>query len=96
VGCQRDQGPKKPNFDLVLDKPLWIDTDQSSWDREILQLADVVAYSVAECLKRGRAPEERCYLWRYIRAHLAVQWSTGGIEGGGVAIYPRPSSYPEM
>src|SRR5690625_3210491 len=30
----------KPNFDLVIDKPLWLDTELSSWDRELLQLAD--------------------------------------------------------
>lgn len=88
--------PTKPNFNLVLDKPLWIDTHLSSWDREILQFADIVAYSVAECLKRGTSPSERCYLWRHIRPHLAVQWTSGTIEGGGVAIYPKPGHYPEM
>lgn len=88
--------PMQPNFNLVLDKPLWVDTDLSTWDREILQLADIAAYSSAECLKRGRAPAEACYLWDQIHACMAVQWSTGRKEGGGLAIYPKPDFYPDM
>lgn len=87
--------PVQPNFNLVLDKPLWVDTEFSSWDREIIQLADIVAYSVAECLKRGEAPKERCYMWDRIRPLMAVQWSTGGIESGGLSIYPKPAKYPK-
>jgi hypothetical protein len=86
--------PTHPNFDLVLDKPLWIDTALSSWDREILQLPDIVAYTVGELMKRGAAPLEHCYLWQRIRPNFAVQWSTGEIEAGGLAIYPKPAAYP--
>lgn len=85
----------KPNYNLVLDKPLWVDTELSSWDREILQLADVAAYSAAECLRRGEAPTEACYLWEQVRSHMAIQWSTGSIESGGLAIYPKPTAYPK-
>lgn len=88
--------PIQPNFNLVLDKPLWIDTDLSSWDREILQLSDIVAYSVAECVKRGEAPVEPCYVWSRIAHQMAVQWSTGLVEGGGFSIYPRPKKYPQV
>ncbi|HOS95357.1 MAG TPA: DUF3800 domain-containing protein [Armatimonadota bacterium] len=87
--------PTRPQFDLVLDKPLWVDTDLSTWDREILQLADIVAYSVTECLVTGRPPQARSHLWAQIRHQLAIQWSTGAIEGGGLAIFPRPRKYPE-
>lgn len=87
--------PMRPNYNLVLDKPLWVDTDLSTWDRELIQLSDIVAYSVAECLKRGKAPEEECYLWSAIRQNLAAQWSTGQIWGGGLAIYPKPTDLPE-
>lgn len=86
--------PVQPNFNLVLDKPLWIDTELSGWDREILQLSDVVAYSAAECLRRGEAPKEPCFLWDKIRPHFAVQWSTGSVESGGFAVYPKPARYP--
>lgn len=86
----------KPNFALVLDKPLWVDTDLSSWDREIIQLADIVAYTMAECLKRGAAPVELCYLWDQIKPCLAVNWKTGSVLGGGLAIHPKTSSQPTI
>ena len=86
--------PMQPNFNLVLDKPLWIDTELSTWDREIIQLADIVAYSVTECMKRGKAPAEACFLWKQIRSTLAVQWNTGDIYSGGLSIYPKPATYP--
>lgn len=88
--------PVQPNFNVVLDKPLWIDTDLSEWDREILQLPDIVPYSVGEVLKRGCAPVEPCYLWSRIKPHFAVQWSSGAIESGGLAIHPRPAAYPQL
>lgn len=37
--------PVTPDFNLVLDKPLWIDTELSVWDREILQLPDIEVIS---------------------------------------------------
>lgn len=86
--------PVQPQFSLVLDKPLWIDTELSVWDREILQLPDLVAYSVAELLKRGTAPAEACYLWDRIRPNFALKWASGEIESGGLAIYPKPVAYP--
>lgn len=86
--------PLQPNFDLVLDKPLWIDTNLSSWDREILQLADIVAYSVGVCVREGQPPEWPCYLWPRIESLMAVHWSTGRVEAGGFSIYPKPKNYP--
>lgn len=86
----------KPDFRLVLDKPLWVDTDLSSWDREIIQLADIAAYSTAECMKRGAPPQESCYLWKQVSACMAINWRSGGLESGGFAIYPKPKKYPQM
>ena len=86
----------KPNFDLVLDKPLWVDTDLSSWDREVIQLADIVAYTTAECLKRGEAPKELCYLWEQIKPCLAVNWRSGDVLGGGFAIHPKTAPKPKI
>src|SRR6266705_529787 len=37
--------PRQPNFDLVLDRPVWIDPNLHPLDREILQLPDVVCYA---------------------------------------------------
>lgn len=86
----------RTDVNVVLDKPLWIDTDLSAWDREILQLPDIVAYAVGELLKRGEAPTEPYFLWQRIKPHFAVQWATGEIESGGLAIYPKPKQYPAL
>jgi len=88
--------PMQPNFNLVLDKPLWIDTELSTWDREILQLADIVAYSAGRCLLKGQPPSDTSAMWETITRLMAVRWSSGRIEGGGFAIYPRPGpgGYP--
>src|SRR5207247_8897772 len=40
--------PRQPNFDLVLDRPVWIDPDLHPLDREILQLSDIVCYSTPD------------------------------------------------
>lgn len=88
--------PRKPNYDLVLDKPLWVDTDLSSWDREIIQLADIVAYTVDVCVARGVAPTESCYLWERLKPSFATQYRTGNILGGGIAIYPRTARSPKI
>jgi hypothetical protein len=86
--------PVQPRFDLVLDKPLWIDTDLSRWDREILQLADIVAYSTGRCVLQGSEPEESPYLWASVRGHMALGWSSGSVLGGGFAIHPKPENFP--
>ena len=86
----------KPDFKLVLDKPLWVDTDLSTWDREILQLADIAAYTATECMRRGSPPTAGCYLWEAIRPNFAMHWHTGNIKSGGFAIYPSKSTYPAL
>lgn len=83
------------NFDLVLDKPLWIDTDLSSWDREILQLADIVAYASNEWATRERPPGDPFFMWNSIRPHFAINWMTGSIESGGLSVFPKAESFPE-
>ena len=87
---------RKPNYDLVLDKPLWVDTELSSWDREIIQLADIVAYSVATCMQRGEAPDEACYLWSQIEKSMHVHWQTGKLLGGGLSIFPTTAKAPKV
>lgn len=88
--------PRTPNFKLVVDKPLWVDTELSSWDRELIQLADIVAYSTYECMLGGKSPDRPCYLWSNIRSSLALHWRTGRVASGGFAIYPRTDEYPEI
>lgn len=84
----------RPNFDLVIDKPLWVDTDLSSWDREIIQLADIVAYASYSCVETGAAPTHASHLWSHIRATMALHWRTGKVNSSGFAIYPKPDKYP--
>ena len=85
---------RAPNYDLVLDKPLWVDTDLSSWDREIIQLADIAAYTANEYVRRGEPPTEPCYLWKQIEPCLAVNSSTGNIAGWGISLYPKSAKLP--
>lgn len=80
----------QPNFNLVMDKPLWIDPKLSSWDREIIQLADIVAFSASKVMSTGAAPTDRQFLWAEIRACLSVNVSTGGRVYDGFGIYPSP------
>lgn len=87
--------PRKPNYDLVLDKPLWVDTELSTWDREIIQLADMVAYSVGTCMTRGETPAEPYYLWDQIRMCLAAHYTTGHVLGGGLSIFPKEAKAPK-
>ncbi|MCS5496348.1 DUF3800 domain-containing protein [Cnuibacter physcomitrellae] len=84
----------KPNYKLTIDKPLWIDTAQSSWDREIIQLPDIVAYSVNEAMKIGKEPEHLSFLWPQIKSSMAQHWTRGGVESSGLSIYPRTNAYP--
>jgi hypothetical protein len=86
---------RKPNYDVVLDKPLWVDTDLSSWDREIIQLADIVAYTVNVYVARGEPPHEPGYLWRPIEPCLGINFGTGRIAGGGISMYPRSAALPQ-
>lgn len=83
---------REPNYDLVLDKPLWVDTDLSHWDREILQLADVVAYTVGECLLRDEIPTEANYLWPHIERCMARHHLSGSLLGAGLSLYPKTAS----
>ncbi|WP_017793891.1 DUF3800 domain-containing protein [Leucobacter salsicius] len=86
----------QPNFDLILDKPLWLDTDLSSWDRELLQIADMVAYSSATCVEDGRAPEASHYLWPQMKNSMAVHWRNGDVNQAGFTVFPRSAThYPE-
>lgn len=79
----------KPDFELVIDKPLWLDTDLSSWDRELLQLADIVAYSCAECVSAGSFPPGQTYMWSQIRRSMAIHWRSGEVHQAGFTVYPR-------
>lgn len=83
----------KPDFHLVIDKPLWIDTEHSSWDREIIQLADIVAYSASECAQQGSAPIGEHYLWPQILRSMAVHWRTGSVKQAGFTVFPRGENY---
>jgi hypothetical protein len=88
--------PSKPNFKLVLDKPLWVDTNLSTWDREIIQMADIVAYSSAECMITGTAPVRSCHMWPELRACFALHWTHGTVDKAGFAVYPPTADYPSI
>lgn len=85
-----------PEYNLVLDKPLWIDPRHSVWDREIIQLADIVAYSAYELAKTGKRPDAPHYLWDAIHPWFARHWGTGEVARAGLTIFPKPSRYPTL
>lgn len=83
----------QPNFNLILDKPLWLDTDLSSWDREIMQIADIVAYTTSTLVADGKAPEANHYLWPQIKNSMAVHWRNGDVKQAGLTVFPRSDAY---
>ena len=92
-----DGREKTPSFARLMDKPLWIDPELSVWDREILQLADIVAYSTYELAKTGKAPFENYYLWSAIEPWLARNWAHHATPAGaGLSIFPKPKAYPTL
>jgi len=81
-----------PNYNLVLDKPLWVDTNLSVWDREVIQLADVAAFLVTKLVDDGQAPRELAPLWEALLPQFARHHQSGRILGRGIAMYPPRSS----
>ncbi|WNM26768.1 DUF3800 domain-containing protein [Demequina capsici] len=86
----------RPHFEPVLDKPLWIDSHFGTLDRELIQLADIVAYSVNEWYERGEPPMEHQYLWRSIAPCFAAHWKPQKSHGAGVMVYPELEAYPPL
>jgi hypothetical protein len=88
--------PRQPNFDLVLDRPIWIDSKLHPLDRELLQLPDIVCYAIAELIETGAAPSGKAHMWPQIKTAFAYHFTTGEIPDAGISIYPRPSPYPSI
>ncbi len=86
--------PSKPNFDLLLDKPVWVNARLSVTEREIIQLADVVAYAASMTCQTGRVPTEYYCMWDNIASCMALNWKTHRLPNGGFTIFPRPKTYP--
>lgn len=88
------QLPIQPRFELILDRPVWIDEVLHPLDRECLQIPDLAASAVFDLVQSGRASKQPYHMWHDIRDCLATHWSTGLIPDGGLSLYPRPGSYP--
>ena len=86
----------KPNFRLLVDKPVWIDSSLSTWDRELIQLPDLVAYATYEWFKIGGPPAGRNFLWDKISPCFAEHWNTTKVQGGGIIVHPDPGRYPPV
>lgn len=85
----------KADYRILLDRPLWMDPTQSTWDREIIQLADLVAFTTHEGVKRGFDSDDARGLWPSIRASLNVDAKTGRPDEEGLVIFPKPAAWPE-
>ncbi|MFT4285616.1 MAG: DUF3800 domain-containing protein [Protaetiibacter sp.] len=86
-------GRLKADYRLLLDRPLWIDSSLSTWDREIIQLADLVAFTTHEGVDRGFASDGARRLWPAIRACLDRD-DHGSPDGEGLVIFPKPVEWP--
>ncbi|HLU63397.1 MAG TPA: DUF3800 domain-containing protein [Protaetiibacter sp.] len=88
------QGRLKADYRLLLDRPLWIDSSLSTWDREIVQLADLVAFTTHEGVDRGFDSPAARRLWPAIRAVLDRD-ERGAYDGAGLVIFPKPDPWPD-
>ncbi|MDN4478226.1 DUF3800 domain-containing protein [Demequina sp. SYSU T00039] len=86
----------KPNFRLLIDKPVWIDSSLSTWDRELIQLPDLVAYATYEWYKVGGPPQGANFLWDKIEPCFAEHWNTTKVQRGGIIVHPDPGRYPPV
>jgi len=96
VNALATKGRGRPHFDLLLDKPVWIDPKLSTWDKELIQLPDLVAYASYAWYKTGGPPRGNHYLWDKIAPCLAAHWNTTKAQGGGITVYPDPGKYPPI
>ena len=87
------RGTRDAYYNAILDKPIWIDTRQSSWDREIIQLADLAAFELHQRVE-GKPGSD--ILWRDIFPCLAVGETATDPSGEGIVIYPMPASWPSL
>lgn len=83
---------RTPRYELVLDKPLWLDTDLSTSDREIIQLADIASFLVTRLFETGEPVTELQTLWDAFLPQFALHPKSGQILGRGIAVYPARSS----
>ncbi|WP_062517689.1 DUF3800 domain-containing protein [Demequina gelatinilytica] len=90
------KGANRPNFNLVVDKPVWIDPTLSTWDRELIQLADLVAFATRAWYGAGQPPTDRHLLWDKIEPCFAAHWNTTKAQGGGIIVFPDPGKYPPV
>jgi hypothetical protein len=83
---------RAPRYELVLDKPLWVDTGLSTWDREIIQLADIASFLVTRLFETGEPVAELQPMWDALLPQFALHPVSGRILGRGIAVYPARSS----
>jgi hypothetical protein len=88
------RGRLRADYRLLLDRPLWIDSSLSTWDREIIQLADLVAFTTHEGVDRGFRSDGARALWPAIHAVLARD-EHGEPDGEGLVIFPKPEIWPD-
>ena len=84
------EGTLQVDYRPLLDRPLWIDAGLSTWDREIVQLADLVAFTTNEGVNRGFDSPGAAPFWPTVRRVLAENWGTGQPDGEGLVIFPHP------
>lgn len=82
-----------PDLRAILEKPLWVNSNELTVDREILQLTDLALYVVGRAVEQGRWTTD---WFNKLHPHIARNWNTGNVWEGGITIFPRPASYPAL
>ncbi len=90
------KGPARPDFNLIIDTPIWLDPSLSTWDREIIQLADLVALAAREWALQRSAPKHSSFMWRAMVPCFALHWHETTAVKAGLTIYPPPKAYPPI
>ena len=82
---------KAPDINNIIAKPVWIDSEEMEIDREIIQIVDLMLYSV----RYGMLEGNWTHPWLVnMGPHFARHWGNGrgigAVWNAGITMYPRP------
>ena len=89
--------PKMQKLSAIIEKPVWVDTEEMIVDKEILQLTDFMLYAVSQAIREQLWDDESLErLGPYFARHWGPGRKIGAVWNAGITIYPRPHRYPTV